>query len=214
MKSIRIAGLIPLLALGIVMLVAQGSASATQVCTQAVETCEGKAIYGEGTKIKASLEIGTVGEVVTNIGTVKCTESTIEAETTSGSGLPMTGVVTNLTFEGCSIRVLLTVTCTIGKAQNLPYNGTLEWTEGNSGLLTAEEGEGGSEPSAHVVCLGGLINCNYGVGMPTLEAVGGNPATVYVREIELNVEGGGCPEEAIWNATYTVSEPKPAYITM
>jgi len=213
-KRTRTVGLAVAAVLATMAFVGTGSAFATHVCSQAVQTCEGGAIYGSGTKIKAGLKTGTVGELVTSIGTVICTTSVVEAETTSASGTPMTGKVTNLTFEGCSIKVLFTFGCTIGTTLNLPYAGTLEWTSGNSGLLTAEEGEGGGEPSAHVECLGGLVNCTYGATMPALEAEGGNPAVVHVNGVELNKEGGNCPEEAFWFGTYTVSEPKPAYITM
>jgi hypothetical protein len=59
------------------------------------------------------------------------------------------------------------------------------------------------------------LHCLYGGIATGAHALGGNPATIVATKIELEKKSLDffCPSEASWDATYTVTLPKPIYIT-
>ncbi|MGE5281269.1 MAG: hypothetical protein ACM3N0_02920, partial [Chloroflexota bacterium] len=87
-------------------------------------------------------------------------------------------------------------------------------------LPTSPYLEAGGEGNGTLVLTGGevnfhcglLINCTYKA--PTLQAKGGEPASLGAEELELTRISGLCPEVAKLDATYTLAEPVPAYLVL
>jgi hypothetical protein len=212
MKQIKIMGLCLVAALAVMALVGAASASAaeTTLCKteHANSVCPQAEHYNSGTSITGT---NSGNAVLTTSGgfinpTVTCTKSTVGGKTTATGGNPLTGSITTFTFTGCSWSG---GSCTVTSV-NTPYSAGIEWTSGQDGTFTAGS-SGKGEPGASVTCEGIALTCTYTKEV-SLEAEGGKPAKIYAKNESLKISGGfGCPTEAHWTATYTVS-PSPLYV--
>jgi hypothetical protein len=217
MKYLKMLGLAAIAALALTAVVGAGSAAANaKLCKKAISPCPAGEAYPAGTKISASLKTKTHAQLTTSLGTITCTKSAVAGETTQESGNPLHGVITAVSFEGCT---LASTACTV-TPQNLPYTatGTAGATVGN-GTLTVERSrtktengtiDEGGRPQAAVQC-GVLINCTFGSGDISFAVTGGAPAQGAVNQ-SLEREGGLCPSTSTWEAEYTVTSPSPLFI--
>jgi hypothetical protein len=202
MKHIQTMGLAIVAALALMAIVGAASASASAVlCSTNTSPCTGTK-YGSGTKISAQLKSGTHATLTTSITDVTCTKSTVGGVTNTAEGH---GEITSFTFSGCTAASNGS-TCTV-KTLNLNYTATA-----NPGSLTITPGPKGGNPGATVECPGALINCTFTTSSITLGVTGGNPAIISASNESLQREGGFCPSEAKWDATYEVTSPKPLFL--
>lgn len=211
-------GLAAVAAMAVIAFIGAGSASATVLCkvTPTPNTTEAKcpaaSTYGPGTVIEATSTNPTL--TAEPVG-VTCTHSIVKGETTTTGGASSTvlGTMTTFDFTGCKEK-LFNTSCTV-KSVNTSYLMELHWTSGShNGTLTAKN-HGFGEPGASVSCPFVGLNCVFGAE-PTVNVTGGNPATVTATEVPLTIKAEGgfteCPEEAFWDATYTVLAPKPLWV--
>lgn len=201
MKFVKMLGLAAIAAVAVTAFAGATTASATVLCETKTEAC-GSPYNGP---VKAGLQTGTLAELATSVGTVKCSTSN------SGGNVSSNGVgeITELTFKNC---VIGSTSCTV-EVQGLPYNASVvaSSTLGDvNGTMTATAHSGGAKPGAHVTC-GILINCTFSKSAVSLEALGGEPGKL-LAHTELEREGGVCPSTSTWNATYVLSEPPTLFV--
>lgn len=196
-KHLRSLGLVAAAAMALMALIGAGSASATVLCSAA--TTSECATYG-GPVIDASLT--ETSKLSTTGGTVldECASGTIEgAPSNIGSSSETVSVpIGELTWASCS-----KTTDTVSKGEL-----EIHWISGtDNGTVT------GKNVSFTANTIFG--SCTYGTGtaldLGTLE--GGKPATLKVSAVLVKIAGGfGCPAEAKWLASYSVTSPQPLYI--
>jgi len=189
-----------LIMLTIAILAAGAStASATLLCK--TSSCATPTSYAAGTALKASLAEGTQARLLTSVGKVECESSTIAGKTTAEAGKPLPLEVSGVTFGACTLGgEKCTATTT-----SLPTTPSLEAGGEGNGTLSLEGGE------VNFVC-SGWIECTFKT--PALQFKGGAPASLSAEEVALTKAGFLCPKTAKFDATYTVSEPNPAYLVM
>jgi hypothetical protein len=200
MKYLKMFGLVAMAATALMAFVGAGTASATVLCKNNLNTKVCSERYPTGTKIEGKL-VGT-GKLETSFKTIECNKGsasgTLEKEggstsTPFGAGSP--------TLEECNCEV------------KFIKNGTLEihWIEGtDNGTLTSSGGE------ATVSCstIFGNVHCIY-VSNNTDAGVltGGNPATEEAAlEAPRLATNGLCSEKALLKGKYEVTSPKPLFI--
>lgn len=206
MRFVKLLGAVAALAVVATALMGVGSASATTLCEELAEVCPEGARYPAGTVIEAKLRKGTVAKLETSIGTVTCGQSATTGETAEESGAPLDGTLTKLSFGECNLGGSA---CTV-TVQNLPYLMQGEEIEPGNGTLVTSSG-GSGEPQANVKC-GSFINCNYTQKELTLNGEGGSPAILRVEKVALTRVGGFfCPQVAVANAEYEVTNPMPLF---
>jgi hypothetical protein len=202
MKHIKMMGLAIVAALALMAIAGAASASASAVlCSTNTNPCTGTK-YGSGTKISAQLKSGTHATLTTSVTNVTCTKSTVGGVTNTAEGH---GEITGFTFSGCTATSNGSA-CTV-KTLNLNYTATA-----NPGSLTITPGPKGGNPGATVECPNAFINCTFTTSSITLSVTGGNPAIITASNEPLQREGGLCPSEAKWDATYEVTSPKPLFL--
>jgi hypothetical protein len=94
--------------------------------------------------------------------------------------------------------------------------GTLEvhWIEKDAEGHPTHNGTVTSKEAEVTVNIGG-ISCTYGsqTGTDIGTLTGGSPAKIDINAVVNKVAGGfACPSTAIWEANYTVTEPKSLYV--
>ena len=201
MKYVKMLGLAAVAAAALTAFVGAGTASATVLCKEGITTgcaSAGKA-YPAGTTVEASLE-GSAELVAGGFIEDTCTGSTIKGTTsTAGSSTTtVSGNATSLTWSNCTFP---TTTTKLGSLE-------IHWISGtDNGTLTAS----GFEVTIHQL----FGDCVYSSGanndLGTVK--GGNPATIAIKT---SVTGGGafgCPSTATWTAAYTVTAPKPLFVS-
>lgn len=177
------------------------------LCKENKVPCAETQRYAAGTELKAALAEGTQSELLTNLGTVKCKESSLKAKTTAEAGEPLAGEITALSIASCTLGE---TKCTTS-VEHPPYATTLESPGLGSGTLILGEGKGG-KPSFLVEC-GGAFTCKF--LPPKLAVKGGGPAKL-TSSYEVGREkppGGLCPATSTWNVEYTISEPSPLFVS-
>lgn len=205
MKHLKMLGLAVVAAAALMAVIGAGTASATELCSTATTPCSGTK-YGVGTTIRAT---STNATLKTFVGTVACTHSEIVGEVTGAGGsgtTAVTGKTQVLEFSGCTLGE---TTCTI--TQEAVGNSSV--TGGSASATATFNYNVTSKTGSKVVC-GSLINCVYSTSSAVLKGqntTSGTP-TIKAENISLAREGGICPSESIWNATYTVVEPDPLYV--
>jgi hypothetical protein len=209
MKYLKMLGLAAIAALALTAVLGAGSASAaTFLCKTNANPCPEH--YPTGTVISASLEPGFHATLTTNLGNITCKKSTVTGKTTTTEGH---GEITALTFTECTDP--FGNPCTV-KAVNLPYTvditTTTAGTANGNGTMTVTPKAGGTgNPGATVEC-GSFMNCKFTSAALALDVTGGAPATIHANKVPLNREGGFCPSESFWDASYTVTQPNPLYV--
>ena len=203
MKYLKMLALAAVAAMALTAFLGAGSASATVLCkTQMTEGCHAAGwAYPKGTLIDASLEAGTTLRLKDTAGNtlVTCTASTVKGETTNTGSSTETpdGIVSVLTFAPCDSTVHTIKT------------GILEvhWIPGtDNGTLTSKEAE------VTVTIFG--VSCGYSTGNGTDVgiATGGSMGTGDFNAIVKKSNGGFlCPETAVWEGAYTITEPAGAF---
>ncbi len=203
-KYLKMLGLSMVAAIAAMALVGASSASATtSLCKSNTLPCPEAEEYKSGTVLKASLEAGTSAQLLSSLGTVKCTVSSVSGKTTSGKGASVTGTIEGLTFTSCEREG---TECTV-TVEGLGYPAAITSTAGTmNGTLKVEKSK------AHVVC-GSFINCTFG-GTVSLVAKGGAMGLVEAKEVKLTlIEGFICPSEAKWDANYLITSPEPLWVS-
>jgi hypothetical protein len=216
MKHLKLIGFAAIAAMALTAVLGAGSASAaggTTLCKTNETPCAATNHYAIGQEIVAT---STNPRLTSNLGEVTCNNSEVKGKTTStGSNkTSVSGEITSLSFtNNCVLHTPFGFTdaCTV-TAINLPYAATVSNTAGTmNGPLTVS-----GSPGAKVDC-GSALKCQFTAkgGSITLDVTGGAPATVLAEKEELErtvYEGGICPSEATWDATYTVTTPNPLYL--
>src|SRR3954468_746895 len=91
-----------------------GTASATQLCTDAGGVCTEYSGNITGTAAKNAT-------LATNLANVECEDSHTTINAWTSTGAPIFGEVTALTFTGCQTEGLVHTPCTV-TVKNLPYS--------------------------------------------------------------------------------------------
>ncbi|MGN6276423.1 MAG: hypothetical protein ACTHNP_10940 [Solirubrobacterales bacterium] len=203
MKHLKTLGLALVAAAALTAIAGAGTASATVLCKNNLntETCSEK--YPVGTVGVASLT-GT-GVMETLAGTVinTCTSSTAK-ETLQNEGSATTTVAGKvaaaaLSWSGCTSPVNVLAG---GEAE-------LHWISGtDNGTITAKGFEVTTTLSG--------VSCTYGLGSTMKDwgvVVGGAPGSLEVNSVVKKVAGSfACPAEARLTGKYVNTEPKAAYV--
>jgi len=203
MKYLKMLGLAAVAAMALMAFA--GSASATVLCKTTLTTgCAGGGQdYAAGTEINATLKAGTSALLRAGFANITCTESTVAGKTeNTGSGSEtVRGQIETLDFPAASCNATVHVLKT-GELEIHHNAGT------DNGTLTGR----GSEVTVRI----GEVSCTYGTGTGTNlgTLVGGNPAQMNISTNLPKIAGGFlCANPAEWVATYTVTNPKPLYIS-
>jgi hypothetical protein len=201
MKYLKMFGLAAMAATALMAFVGAGTASATVLCKNNLNTEKCSEPYPAGTKIEA-----------TSIGTAKLDTSfkTIECNKVSGSGkllqagssttTPVGGEGT-VTFSECNCEVKVLKTGT-GEIHHIA--GT------DNGTLTST----GAEATVSCSTIFGTVHCIYASNNTDAGTLtGGNPAKEKVTmEVPRLPTSGLCSEQATVTAEYEVTSPKPLYV--
>lgn len=206
MRHLKMLGLAVVAAAAFMAFIGASSASATVICTETVTPCPaGKKIGPKGDAtdnfIHATLVPGTSASLRNTERKllVTCTESTVtaESELTGSATETAKAKVTKLTFGGCSSGVAVL------------KPGTLEvhWTEGDDGTVTSKEAE------VTVNIVGTTCTYGSGAGLTIGTLTGGSMGLIDINTVVNRVEGSFlCPATAIWEGSYTITEPEPIYV--
>ena len=202
MRRVRIFGAVLVAVLALAAVAGSVSASAavkTVLCSTAAEPCPAasqRAPQGfEATS--TSVTIGTSG-----LGNVVCSQSTLKGETTATEGSPLPVKFSSLSLGGCKDES--GPECEVSEV-HAPGSGTLQWTSKSfNGELKAESGW-----KVKVIC-GGLVNCEFSGAVPMKASTNALTAS----GVPLTPGGGFfCPRSATLSGTYSVSKPKPFYVS-
>lgn len=201
MRTARFAAVAALAATAAMAILWAGSASATTLCSANASPCLGTE-YGSGTTIEAALASGKSSTLLSSLGNVVCTSSTMVGKTTTagGEGKAVEGTITGLTFTGCKFGE---TSCTVA-AVNLPYAASATTPETLS--ITDSEGVG-----ANVKC-GFFVNCTFTAKTAPFQVTGGNPAKAKANAIEMERAGALCPSTSLFDAEYEIQVPKPLFL--
>ncbi|HET7508990.1 MAG TPA: hypothetical protein VFJ65_01950 [Solirubrobacterales bacterium] len=200
MKYVKMLGLAAITAAALTAFVGAGTASATVLCKNNLNTNVCSERYSVGTKIEGKL-VG-VGKMDTSFKTIECNKGsasgTLEKEG-SATSTPFGGGVGTLEECNCEVKII--------------KNGTLEihWIEkSDNGTLTSS----GAEATVSCNTIFGNVHCIYASNNTHAGVlVGGNPAT---EEFAVNAPrlttSGLCAEQGTLTGKYEVTSPKPLYI--
>jgi len=160
-------------------------------------TCPEEKRFGTGTALDAELASGTESLFLSGLGSVKCTTSTIEGQTTTSGEATLEAEFEAMSFSGCTVGE---TSCTV-TPEHLPYRALLLLNEEEEHHVIFEETSGKGKPQFKVVC-GSVISCTFG-NAETLFSVelGEKDVSLKVAQ-ELNREGSICPKTSKWEATY------------
>jgi hypothetical protein len=186
-KSIAL--LLGLLVLG----VAPGSASATELCS----TPGFCTPYGIGTEVKMVEVTGTPAEFVTQQATTKCGEDVGEFTTTAAGAL-LEAELTVLSFSECLAG------CSSATALNLPWETTINTSSLNNGIMTAE-----GLLQVKLNGCPGPTSCTLTAKKIEFVITGGNPALVTVK---VAMAGTSPCNSSLWRSTFKVIKPTALYV--
>jgi hypothetical protein len=159
-----------------------------------------------GTAIDGQLEAGSTAQLLSNLGTVKCNQSTTSGETSSSLAH---GLITAVTFNNNGGKCLLggSTECEI-TTEHKPYLVLVLLITGHEEYhaVVSEHGTNG-KPRALVDCGSSALKCFFGhvEFLFTVELKAED--TVWTINQELEREGGSgflCPSTSTWQAKYLV----------
>jgi hypothetical protein len=204
MKRTFILGLVVVAALAFTAIAGATSAiaSKTVLCKASGTYCSEANTYASGTTLKAT---SSNVKIETDIGTVSCSESTLEGKTSAASGEPLAAEISSWSVGGCKTNG----SCQSSAAEHLPASGSIAHSSGSNGTLSLK-GSGGEVGWYFKKC-GTNFSCHLNFE-PTLSATGGNPATLSVNQSMKSNGGLVCPSASTFTATFTVSSPQPLYV--
>jgi len=196
MPTRKLLWLLLALTLALTAVWAPGSAmAATNLCKEAMKSCEAGKKYPSGTEFKA-----TSGAVTIKVGslTVKCDGSTLNFKTTALEGAPLTGEVLEFTFNGCT-------GCTSVTAIHLNYKLEIERTIPDFAGLSISKAAAGNPAIKLGSCTGGVA-CTFQAESLSTSLVGGTPAGYAFNNAPMSKEGvGGCTGEAFLSVSYGIT---------
>lgn len=204
MKYLKMLGLTAAAALALAALLGVSSASAAVLCSEYEKECPEENVYPANTVTDATLEAGTSSLIRTTPGVtlVTCTGSTIKGETTAqgSKGVAIPGTLLSLTFAGCA----QTLTVLAAGTFNILYAGP------NTNGTTTFKGTRFTVTSMGSSC---VYTTGEGIHIAVMTS---SPLTTYPKvhvNATLSKEMGGmlCPEDAVWQAAYQITSPKPLY---
>jgi len=214
-KLLKNLGLAAVMAMALMATVGVGSAAATptalceeKTTVNGLPICEPNHIYPAGTRIHAELEAGTRLNIVTPVGVVECTQSTLDAITEQQTEIPLGAIVNVLNFGGCEKAGEEVEVKTIVKGTlDIEVIDVPEWTHDGTLTLT------GTQITVFFKKAG--IHCIYAPGHTGI-LTGGPMATIDWFGALTKVGGNFlCPGgNANWNGFYTVTSPEPLWISM
>jgi hypothetical protein len=203
MKHFKMLGLAIVAAAALMALVGAGTASATGLCKNNETTSYCNEPYGAGTEIASRLVAETKWKLKTEPQTVECSKSTISGKTeNAGEGEAVKEPLTALTFSECNCTVSVLKT---GSLKFESIAGT------NNGTMKLE----GNEITTLCSTIFGNVHCIYGAESIDLGTLtGGNPAKAdSLGAVPRLTTSFLCSSEAIWEASYEITAPKPLYVT-
>lgn len=177
------------------------SASATVLCTTTSTPCANR--WGAGTEIDSSLEAGKSSEIKNTNGNLleKCNTSTLKLTTTTVGSATTTVLASfgkgSLTWEACNEG---TTTLAGGSVEIHHIAGT------DDGTITFK--------GMRITINSALGDCFYGFGSNFADVgtfTGGSiplgmPPVIDINALMVN-EGGPCPVDVRWTATFEVTSP-------
>lgn len=203
MRYLKMLGLTALAAAALMAFVGAGTASATVLCKNNLNTKECSEKYPVGTKGVGSMVGSGVMETLSGETLITCSGSTVE-ETLQNEGSATTTVTgestgKGITWTGCST----TVTVLSGGA------GELHWISGtDNGTVTAK----GFEVTTSLFG----TSCIYGLGSTMKDwgqVVGGSPGYMEINAVVPKISGGFlCPAETRLTAKYVNTQPEAGYV--
>lgn len=203
MKYVKTLGLAVTAAAALMALVGAGTASATVICKNNLNTETCSEPYAIGTEGTASVPAGGSISLTTTTGETldQCTGSTVTGKLQSqGKELPALSEQTSFTFSSCTFP-----TNTLK-----PGLGELTWIKGtDNGTLVTK----GVEVTINTALFG---SCVYGTGTGTDmgTTVGGNPGRLEANAAIKKVGGGfACPETTKFTGTYVATNPTNAWVS-
>jgi hypothetical protein len=203
MRYFKTLGLAAVAVAALMAFVGAGTASATVICKNNLNTEKCSEPYPVGTKGTASLAAGTTAILETTAGEtlVTCTESTISS-TLENAGSATTTVksgVSTMTFGKCTVPV---VVLKGGSAELHHIAGT------DNGTLTTF----GTEVTVNTIFFG---SCVYGSGngLDVGTTIGGNPGSMTLSTVFPKISGGiACPSDARFTGKYVATSPTNAWV--
>lgn len=203
MKFLKMAGLAAVAAAGLMAVLGAGTASATVLCKNNLNTEHCSEPYPAGTKGVASMEGSGTMETLEGKVLNTCSGSTVE-ETLQNTGSATTTVTDKSEGKGIAWTGCTTPVSVLSGGE-----GELHWISGtDNGTVTAK----GFEVTMN---LSG-VSCVYGLGSTMKdwgEVIGGAPGFMQVNVVVSKVGGGFlCPKEARLTGKYINTEPKAGYV--
>ena len=203
MKPFKMLGVAAMAAAALMVLVGAGTASATVICKNNLNTETCSEPYPIGTEGIASIPAGkSIVLADTEGGELdRCNTSTVTGKLKSqGSGKPALSELSTITFGNCTFPT---------KTVN-PGRGELTWIKGtdNGTLFTYE-----TQATINTVFFG---SCIYGVtGTDMGTTVGGNPGSLTVNAVVEKFSGSNfaCPETAKLTGQYVATSPTNAWVS-
>jgi hypothetical protein len=202
MKYLKALGLAAVSAVVLAAILGAGTASASKLCSTAIEPCTPGQHWPSGTEIDFSLvEKGSALLATTENEPINtCSKSTVKGKTsTTGSSIEtVAGNLTSLIWEGCNFT---TTTNKLGGLEIHNIAGTF------NGTLTAV---GITEVTINAIPFGSCVyGSTNGVSMGDLTEGIGSTAIFHTNAIAHKLKGSNiaCPETAKWTATYRLTSP-------
>lgn len=204
MKYLKMLGLAAMAAAVLMAIVGAGTASATVICKNNLNTEKCSEPYAVGTEGTASLAAGTTALFATTEGEVldTCTESTIKS-TLKEAGSSTTTVksgVSTMTFGKCTFA---TKVLNGGSAE-------LHWIKGtDNGTLTTFN----TEVTINTVFFGSCVYGAPSTGIDVGTTVGGNPGSMTLNTVFPRISGSFiCPEDGVFTGKYVATSPTNAWV--
>jgi hypothetical protein len=203
MKYLKMLGLAAVAAAALAAFLGAGTASATVICKNNLNTEKCSEPYLKGTEGTASAEdsIKLLGPFSIIIAT--CTESTVTG-TQANNGGPTESVrstLTSLTFSKCTHPITVVS----------PGTGSLQWISGtDNGTLTTS----GTTVLVHEIpnIIGNPPTCAYVTSSTKMgTTTGGNPGTLDLAAT-ITSETAGCPSGTL-SGHYVATSPTAAWVT-
>src|SRR5690349_740845 len=199
MKYLKMLGVAAVAAAALMAFLGAGSASATVICKNNLNTEKSSEPYPEGTKGKASA-VSSI-QAATTEGTVlsTCTGSVVES-TLENAGSATTTVksgVSSITWSGCTVT---TDTINGGFAELHHIAGT------DNGTLTTFN----TEVTINTGLFGSCVFTS-GNGTDVGTTVGGNPGSLTLNTV-FTRKSGLCPTSLRVTGKYAATEPKNAWV--
>ncbi|HET7508991.1 MAG TPA: hypothetical protein VFJ65_01955 [Solirubrobacterales bacterium] len=203
MQPLRMLGLAAMAALALMALAGAGTASATVLCKNNLNTANCSETLGVGTELKASSTTALV--IKTEYKKIECPKSSFIGKVTNGGGNNATviGNIETLTFNECNCELKI---LNRGSFEIHFVPGT------DNGTFTDE----GQEVTTNCSTGFGIIHCIYKTEnnhnkLGTL--TGGNPAklpeNIDIPRLETHAL---CVNEGNWSTNYEFTAPNPLYV--